>query len=94
VSGNTAQDLIRKCQSALNDPQTDIARFRQLIAECSISLTELADHRRLLLNAMSAEIGEISALVASQTAVWPEDVARLQALSQEIQKRSALFKDS
>ncbi len=91
---NAAEELIGKCQSALNDPQTDKARLQELIAECSISLMQLVEERRSVLDATRTQIEEIAALIASQTAVWPEEVARLEALRQEIQARAALLPES
>ena len=76
---------------ALDDPQADTASLRKLIAECSAGLTELVADRRLLRETMKARFEEIAALVESQEAVWPEEVARLQALSEEIRKRAGLL---
>jgi hypothetical protein len=92
--GNEAEDLIRGCQSALNDPQTDKARLQELIAQCSTKLTQLVEERRSLLDAARTRIEDIAALVASQTAVWPEEIARLEALSREIQSRAASLKEN
>ena len=76
---------------ALDDPQADTASLRKLIAECSAGLKELVADRRLLRETMKARFEEIAALVESQEAVWPEEVARLQALSEEIRKRAGLL---
>lgn len=88
--GYTAEELIQKCVFALNDPQADTASLKKLIAECSAGLTELVADRRLLRETLKIRIEEIAALVEAQEAVWPEDVERLQALSDEIRKRAGL----
>jgi hypothetical protein len=88
---NTAEDLIGKCISALNDPQADKASLQALIAECSVGLRGLVAEQRLLRETMRAQLDEVAALLASQEAVWPEEVARLQALSEDVRRRAQLF---
>lgn len=92
--GNTAEDLIGKCLFALGDPQTDQASLQELLAECSASLRELVAERRMLLDMMRSQIAEIAELVAAGGAVWPEEVARLEALSRDIRSRAALLPGS
>jgi vacuolar-type H+-ATPase subunit I/STV1 len=87
----TVEDLISKCLFALDDPKADRADLQQILAECSARLTELVAERRQLRQAMRAQLDEIATLVASQEAVWPEEVARLEALRKDIRKRAALF---
>ena len=89
----TVGDPIRRCLLALNDPRAERGNLRHLLAECSDYLTELAAERRTLRRALRTEIEEIATLVASQEAVWPEEVVRLQALSQEIRSRAARLAD-
>ena len=90
---SAAEDLIAKCQSALHDPQADRAGLRALLADCLLALTALLGEQRSLRAAMRDQLHEIAALVAAEEAVWPEEVARLDALSRDIRNRAALFAD-
>lgn len=90
---NIAEDLIRKCRFALDDPKAEKASLQELIGECAAVLTQMVAEQRALRETMRNQIQEIAALVASQEAVWPEEVARLEALRRDIQRRAALFSE-
>ena len=86
---SAAEDLIAKCLVALGDPGTEEAGLQVLVSECSQCLSDLLDESRALRRTLGAQIEEVAVLLETQEAVWPEEVARLQALSRELRNRAA-----
>lgn len=83
--------LLSEVAHALDEPDTEAGRLRDLLARCSSALEDvLAQNKRICSDARD-QITEIAAMIDREEVTWPEDVARHEALTNEIRQRAELF---
>jgi hypothetical protein len=84
--------LTSEITRALDDPDTQPGRIRDLLAHCSSAILEIAAEKRKMSDEAHGQIMEIAGMIDRQNVTWPEDVARHAALSNEVRQRAELFR--
>jgi len=83
--------LISEIARALDDPDAEPGQLRDLLRDCSSALADVVAENRRVRSDAHRQIIEIATMISSQNVTWPEDVARHDALTNEIHRRAELF---
>ena len=82
------QELAEACLSAARDPRAQVEQLQALLQTCGDRLKNLAGGEATASAKARAQVAAIADLIEEQGAVWPEDVARMEALAAEVRERA------